>query len=257
MVAEPGPEWLEMARWLVAVLLASVVLAGKTLWDRRRRQIKNSVQSNLEKASSAGLLGTQAELGTATKSLLEIVYANECNLNNKQSLFRRSTSFLPLGEEIKHRITKAEFYIGVKNRSNTTIRNVQIKIDQKNIPHSIISLSLQSETTGTQHVDIQPENIEYFFLGYGYIDNFVAEIVEFKPASEINMLADEINAFTSLRLVGGSSGLRSLDLLKNDGYQLDFSVFGDDVLPRRGVITVNGKSGLEVLVSPKDTQERD
>ena len=203
-----------------------------------------------------GIASRAYTLEKAAESNLEIVYADECNLDNKQSLFRRSTSYLPHGEQIKHRITKADYYIGVKNRSNKTITNVQIRIYEKNMPQSPINIVLNSETAGTPKVDIPPDIIEYFYLGFGYITNFVAERIEFKPTAEIDALAHEIArgvySCESMRIVGAKPGIEELILLKNDGQELHFSIFGDDVSPRHGLIRVNGKTGLEVLVSPKD-----
>jgi hypothetical protein len=58
---------------------------------------------------------------------IKIVFPNKANLDHKQSLFRRSNTYLPSGNPAEQRITGHSFFVGIKNTSQLTVANVGLK----------------------------------------------------------------------------------------------------------------------------------
>lgn len=187
----------------------------------------------------------------AKRAPIRIVYSNECNKPHIQSLFKRSISFLPNGELIKHKITLNTFYIGVKNKSKIILKNCKLNIHEKNIPNEILDIKCIAENTKTSSIDILPGAMEYFLLGQCYD---TSDSGMFSPvilnSENIDKIAKEVSGkkMIDLSLIGSNN---TAVLLKNNGYVLGFSVYADNTPTAHGEIEVNAKGNIEVLVKQK------
>ena len=100
----------------------------------------------------------------------QLVFPNECNAAEVQSLFKRSRSPLPDGHPHDGFLSVHNFYVGVQNPTpDRTLKNARVVVENMSIWNlgQILNLPLLCERTGAQTVDIPPGCMEYFLLGEG------------------------------------------------------------------------------------------
>jgi hypothetical protein len=174
---------------------------------------------------------------------MEIVFPNECNLENKEGRpFKRSSTPIISGQP---RIQKSlhQFLVGVRNpNTQKTLRNVRL-LTESDTYGSVFSEYLLCERTGSECADISPQMTDYFMIGQG-IDNsdkglFHPEI-DPPPA-----YLDFFNQMESKPYIGfvifGTQ--RHPALLKNNGIHLVITAFADDT--RRAWSDVIGGSAAD------------
>lgn len=190
---------------------------------------------------------------TQEKDKLSIVYLNECNKDHIQSLFKKSTFFLPSGKPIEHRINFNQFYMGVQNNHTETISNVRCKIEDKNIPPQVIDASLVWKRNREMLISIPPKGTEYCLIGECFDDS---DVGMFSPTilseEQVNKIAHDVQAkaHVGFSIITGDGG--EIELLRNDGYVISFSIYADNVeSPARGIICINARSQIEVFVYPE------
>ena len=187
------------------------------------------------------------------KPKLSIVYLNECNKDHIQSLFKISTFFLVSGKPTKHNINFNEFYMGVQNNHTETINNVRCKIEGHNMPPQVIDASLVWRRNREMLISIPPKGTEYCLIGECFDDS---DVGMFAPTilseEQVNKIAHDVQAraHVGFSIITGDGG--DLDLLKNDGYVISFSIYADNVeSPACGIICINARSQVEVFVYPE------
>jgi hypothetical protein len=185
---------------------------------------------------------------------IEFEFSNECNEEHIESLFKRSRELLPSGRRMDGGLVSInEFFIGVRNPSSTkTVKNVRVMVRAVGGvgPTWPLDASLIADRTKADVVDIPPGMTDYFLLGSNMVDSregmFHPLIVPYDfylgQAAERDRRAHE-------GLVMAFFGGRSMPLLKNDGYKIELTAFGDDVPAIDAVFIVNARGRAAVLMA--------
>lgn len=183
---------------------------------------------------------------------IELEFPIEANFDHKESLFRRSKSFLPNGKPISlGDVCLHEYYVAVHNSSDRkTLKNVRVVVESAG--HAKMQWPtnrlLMAERTKGDSVDIPPKRTEYFFLG-DYMDD--SKVGMFHPAivpeqTYAEMIAERDkrqHLGVIVRFFGGGGH----PLLRNDGGEVSLIAYADDTLPTERVLVVNCKTKVEIF----------
>ena len=101
---------------------------------------------------------------------LELIFPPECNLISKTSKFMQSHSLLPQGNKMRKMFTINEVYLGVKNNSLNTIKDVCLCVNSIKMPPVIVDEYLKVDGEQGTKTDIHPGQLKYFYLGVGWED---------------------------------------------------------------------------------------
>lgn len=183
-------------------------------------------------------------------SAMQIVFPNECNLPSKESLFRRSTSPLPIGSPIQSQLSIHRFFVGVKNTSQKTLHNVRLVLEDLSGagPGRVLNASCFCERTNRETADIPPQGMDYFLIGEG---NDSSDKGIFHPAimskDEYQRLLHTIEARSHVGFVLQPTNAR-YDLLRNDGYRLHITAYADDTPPNAKELVINARELIEIFL---------
>jgi hypothetical protein len=185
------------------------------------------------------------------KVAIELHFPLEANHDSKDSLFRRSTGFLPDGQPLASGdVCLHEYYIGVHNPSDRkTLKNVRVVVESAGLRSMQwpLSQSLTAERTRSDAVDIPPKRTEYFAVG-DYIDH--SSVGMFHPAV---VSPEQYREWAKVRDARKDLGFRLIlfgghirPLLKNDGNEIHLAAYADDTSPTEKVLLVNCKTKMEM-----------
>lgn len=211
---------------LVLVIMAAMAWLGTTiLWPKNK---KDNFESKIQIIP------------------LELIFPDECNEEGKNSRFIRSYSVLPKGEKIKQMVSFHDFYIGVKNNSPTkTARNVSVRLNHISMPPLVIDEYLKADNGKRTMICINPELMEYFFLGSGWDRTdrglFMPKIIT--PQECNSILLDLNNKPSNFSIETEKSRIHVYD-----GCKIKLNVYGADIPCSEYTLQMNTNDKLELHV---------
>jgi hypothetical protein len=182
----------------------------------------------------------------AQRKSMRFVFPNEAgNLESKTTNFRMSYKIYPEGEPYKTKLTLQQFYVGVENLTNATLRNVRFVIESVTLPPRPTELHCYAKRTNQTSIDIQPRATELFLIGEGYDSSDGAGVIIRQPG-EVDVLVEHA-AITRFYL--GTASYGPFPLLRNDGYVISFSAYADDVAAINAEAVLNTKKKIELRLT--------
>lgn len=179
---------------------------------------------------------------------LSVAFPNECNDDSKQTLVKRSVSPLPQGGPVKEKISLHEFFVGVhNNHDKKTIKNAKACLHHVSKPGQLIDEYLCVEDTNETSVDLDSGQTAYFRFAEGWDNSdagmFSPQILPRKAYDDLLSSLHEKD-HTRLRIV---TNKRSLELLRNESYEVEIHIFGKDENVVPALFEINAKDRLEVF----------
>jgi hypothetical protein len=175
---------------------------------------------------------------------IEVLFPEQCNSPGVESAFKRSWSPLCSEGGSARRISFHSFYVAVQNPTNSkTLRNVRLVMETLSLgPGQVLNMPCVCARTETDRANIPPGGEDFFLIGEG-VDEDDAGM--FRPRimakAEYDVLMNKVDSDEHSRFKI-RSGVRSVRLLKNDGYRLEITAYADDMPPARKVLIIDAKN---------------